>query len=271
MPSQYVINVDLADVWDERGRKSYRRTVAWGDQITVLDQKTGHLEVEVTSFRTQPDGSLAPITKTGFIEPTKSSRIKVSDVVVPREQNRVLKVNFVDVQQGDGSVIEAPDGAIILVDGGDNQLFARYLAARFRGTTAARPKKIDCILVTHGDADHFSGLLEIYKSETHAERRKRLFIRPERVYHNGLVKRPSKKNNKSVPDAELLGMAKKAGKVLIVTELHDDLLTVPDSEMNQPFRRWKSALREYHRRAPSSFAGSSPAATTPLIFSTAAS
>lgn len=112
MPSQYVINVDLADVWDERGRKSYRRTVAWGDQITVLDQKTGHLEVEVTSFRTQPDGSLAPITKTGFIEPTKSSRIKVSDVVVPREQNRVLKVNFVDVQQGDGSVIEAPDGAL---------------------------------------------------------------------------------------------------------------------------------------------------------------
>ena len=52
----------------------------------------------------------------------------------------------VDVQQGDGAVIESPQGKIILVDGGDNQLFARYLAARFRGTSDDKPKEIDCIL-----------------------------------------------------------------------------------------------------------------------------
>ena len=53
----------------------------------------------------------------------------------PRNKNVVLKVNFVDVQQGDGAVIETPDGKVMLIDGGDNQLFARYLAGRFRGTT----------------------------------------------------------------------------------------------------------------------------------------
>ncbi len=253
MSMQCVINVDLADVWDERGRKSLRRTVAWGDEITVTDQKATHLEVEVTSFKTQPDGSLLPITRSGFIEPAKASGLKPADVVVERQQSRVLKVNFVDVQQGDGSVIETPDGKVILVDGGDNQLFARYLAARFRGTTADKPQKIDCILVTHGDADHFSGLVEIYESEKLTDKRKRLFIEPARVYHNGLVKRPTTRNNKAVPETELLGPTKQVGNKLILTGLVDDLLQVPDAEMNREFRAWKAALKEYNARHPIDF------------------
>lgn len=72
-----------------------------------------------------------------------------------------MKVNFVDAQQGDGSVIETPDRNVILVDGGDNQMFARYLAGRFRDTSLQNPKDIECIIVTHGDADPFSGLTAI--------------------------------------------------------------------------------------------------------------
>ena len=82
-------------------------------------------------------------------------------------------------------------------------MFARYLAGRFRDTSKTNPKKIDCILVTHGDADHFEGLPEILESETNKLSRKRLFITPERYYHNGIVKRPSTKNNKDVDDLDL--------------------------------------------------------------------
>lgn len=82
MSTQCVINVDLADVWDKPGRKSLRRTVAWGDEITATDQKSSHLEVEVTSFKTRSDGSLILSTRTGFIEPAKTSRIKPAEVVV---------------------------------------------------------------------------------------------------------------------------------------------------------------------------------------------
>ena len=97
-----------------------------------------------------------------------------------RSEAGVLRIDFVDVQQGDGSVIETPGGKVVLVDGGDNQLFARYLASRFRRTSASKPKEIDCILVTHGDADHFLGLVEIHDSETDPGlgAPKRLFIRP---------------------------------------------------------------------------------------------
>ena len=253
MPDTMVLNVDLADVWAERGRKKLIRTIAWGDEVTVLKVAATHLEVGITVFREKPDGSILPESITGYIEPTKSSGIKIATLTKPLADNQVLKVNFVDVQQGDGSVIESPDGKIILVDGGDNQMFARYLAGRFRGTTAEHPQPIDCIIVTHGDADHFAGLPEILKSETNKVKRKRLFMQPKRVYHNGIVKRPSKMNNKAVPDTKLLGPTKTVNGQLYLTGLEDNLLDVADADMNEPFREWKNTLATYNSRSEVAF------------------
>lgn len=253
MPDPAVLNVDLADVWKARGRKQCIRTIAWGDEITVVKQTATSLEVTITFFREKPDGSILPESITGYIEPTKSSGIKVADLVRPVADNKVLKVNFVDVQQGDGMVIESPDGKVILIDGGDNQMFARYLPGRFRNTSLQQPKSIDCIVVTHGDADHFSGLCEILRSETNKVKRKQLFIQPQRVYHNGLVKRPAKMNNKHVPDTKLLGPTKTVDGQLYLTGLEENLLDVDDKDMNEPFRQWKQALATYNSRNPVSF------------------
>ena len=253
MSERALINVDLADVWREKGRKNLLTTLAWGDLVTVLSRTATSIEVELKRFREQPDGSILPVVSTGFIQPAKASGVKLADVLLAGETCPVLKVNFVDVQQGDGAVIESPDGKVILVDGGDNQLFARYLAGRFTGTTMEQPKPIDCILITHGDADHFAGLAEIQKSETMKEVRKRLFIRPLRVYHNGIVKRPEKKDGKTVSDAKLLGATKKIGSDVILVDLATNLLEVPVSEMNRPFQSWKKVLQEYDRRSKIEF------------------
>ncbi|EAQ79889.1 ComEC/Rec2 family competence protein [Blastopirellula marina] len=253
MATKAVINVDLADVFAAPNRKGFLHTMAWGDHVDVEEVSSVHVKIKTVKFETHSDGSILPVKTEAFITPTKSSKLKPADLIIPSKQNRVLKVNFVDVQQGDGAVIESPDGKIILIDGGDNQLFARYLAARFRSSTAAKAKKIDCILVTHGDADHYKGLVEIHESETHKEPKKRLFIAPERVYHNGLVKRPSTKNGKKTPDKELLGPTKKVGDETILTGLVDDLLSVPDTEMNQPFKAWKDALTNWNGRSPIEF------------------
>jgi beta-lactamase superfamily II metal-dependent hydrolase len=249
MAQDHVINVDLADIWADKGRKGFLRTLAWGDEVTVTGKSAEFVEVRLTTFSEAADGSIVPAATTGFIQPTRSSGIKAADAVIPRSRNKVLKVNFVDVQQGDGSLIESPGGKVVLIDGGDNQLFARYLAGRFRGTTAARPQPVECILVTHGDADHFAGLPEILESETNKEARKRLFIQPKRVFHNGIVKRPSTRNKKRVPDKELLGPTEKVGKEVFLVELVDDLLAVPDGDMNGPFKSWKETLKTYNKRA----------------------
>jgi hypothetical protein len=41
--------------------------------------------------------------------------------------------------------------------------------------------------------------------------------------------------------------------VLLITGLESDLLNVPDSQMNQPFRKWKEALTAFAARGPIEF------------------
>lgn len=224
------LNVDLAKVYAEPKGKQILHVFAWGDAIRVRKETATVAEIEFDK------------------KPAYIRKPKGVDVFVDRKDHHVLKVDFVDVQQGDGSIIETPAGKVMLVDGGDNQLFARYLAARYQGSSAKKPKEIDCIIVTHGDADHFEGLTEIHKSESQKMPRKALFIHPKRVYHNGLVKRPSKLNGKKRPDVKMLGTTRTVGKKVYITGLVDDIRKVPDKEMNQPFLEWKQALEAWKKR-----------------------
>lgn len=151
-----------------------------------------------------------------------------------------------DVQQGDASVIETPKGKTLLIDGGENQLFARYLATRFPGTSKNNPKIIDAIVVSHGDADHFSGLSDIAASESHSTSKKRIFINPQRIYHNGLIKRPGNKlDGKARKETEMFGSTTTKNSQTYVTGLVDDLLQVEDAELNRPFKAWRDTIKHY--------------------------
>jgi beta-lactamase superfamily II metal-dependent hydrolase len=239
MAEARAVAVDLARLTAEDG-KTLRTMLAWGDPVSVLDEDEKRVKVEVVDYETQADGSIVPKPGVGFVKRRLGSGAKAEEVTLPADEVKVLKVDFVDVQQGDGALIETPGGKTITLDGGDNQLFARYLAARYRGTSAEARKVIDAMVATHGDADHFAGLAEIHESETNSNPAKRLFIHPHRVFHNGLVKRPS-----SVADAKGLGATEEVDGETIVTGLEADLLAVPDEEMNAPFRRWKGALKAW--------------------------
>ncbi|MFN9040500.1 MAG: competence protein, partial [Planctomyces sp.] len=80
-----------------------------------------------------------------------------------------------------------------------------------------------------------------------------MFIAPERVYHNGLVKRPREQNERKLPDKELLGPTQEVDGQTIITGLVDSLLNVPDGEMNLPFKRWKKALATWNSRSTIEF------------------
>lgn len=175
------------------------------------------------------------------------------DGALPVRKTPILRLSMIDVQQGDGLVLDTPGGQILTIDGGDNQLFARHLAARFAGTSAVKPLPIDAMIVTHGDADHFAGLAEIVASEeiksTPEEpdrAKKRLFVNPERLFHNGLVKRPS-----AVPEKESFGAAREFGDALYITGLVESPLDTPRAEMNKPFQVWADALAFWNLRRTS--------------------
>ena len=94
--------------------------------------------------------------------------------------------------------------------------------------------KLAAIVVSHGDADHFSGLTRLVMGRGPKNGPP---VATRRVFHNGLAKRPTSAGT------QMLGKtAKVAGKTYIVG-LADDLLTVPDKELNTPFLAWKSALQ----------------------------
>ena len=166
----------------------------------------------------------------------------------PLREEPILKASMVDVQQGDGMVIETPSGKILLIDGGDNKLFARHLAARFRArqTTEDAPLPVEAILITHGDADHFSGLSDIKRSETlgGSRRHKRIFIQPKRILHNGLVKGPGR-----LPDTEQLGSTvEDAEGHLYVTALYEDIRQSPEADRNSKFKTWINTINHWNER-----------------------
>jgi len=247
----HVIDADLARVFATSAEKAPLLTLlGWGDEVELVSEAADGFNVRLPLFTRLPDGSVRPSTVDGFIKKPKKG-----PALLEVAKNKVLKVDFVDIQQGDASVIQTPQGRVILIDGGDNQLFARYLANRFRGSTAKAPRKIDCILVSHGDADHFLGLTELHKSETDKRLRdeqpwKQIFIHPERVYHNGLVKRPTK----DIETLQQLGKSVPVNGENFIIGLEDDLLRDGlEPEMNAPFKAWRKALEGYRKRGPIEF------------------
>ena len=70
--------------------------------------------------------------------------------------NPTLKIYFVDVGQGDSTLIVTPKNKKILIDGGEGKtnLLFQYLLDR-------KINKIDYIIISHFDSDHCNGLIEI--------------------------------------------------------------------------------------------------------------
>jgi len=71
----------------------------------------------------------------------------------------LVKVDFVDVGQGDAVFIEAPNQNQVLVDGGPSDA----ILAKLGRLLPFYDKKIDLLVLSHPDADHLNGLIEVLK------------------------------------------------------------------------------------------------------------
>lgn len=71
------------------------------------------------------------------------------------------RIHFVDVGQGDSTIIELPDGKTMLIDGGDGK--KAHTNAIMRYLNALNVKKVDYMVLTHPDSDHAGGLDTVLK------------------------------------------------------------------------------------------------------------
>lgn len=68
-----------------------------------------------------------------------------------------LKVTFLDVGQGDATLIESPSGTQVLIDGGPGSGVLRALSREL----GFFDRDIDMIVATHPDQDHIGGLIDV--------------------------------------------------------------------------------------------------------------
>ncbi|HUG48843.1 MAG TPA: MBL fold metallo-hydrolase [Candidatus Limnocylindria bacterium] len=247
MAPTHVLRADLATVWSEPTGGKPLRTVAMGHPLDVKATTDKHVEVRLWRYVDTPDGG-RPTIGPGYIRLPRG--VTAERAITPVDQNRVLRFDFIDVQQGDAAVMETPAGLSVLFDGGESQLFARHLARRYPRTSESKPKSIEAIVVSHGDADHFTGLAIMQETEAKETDWRRLVLQPQRILHNGLVKRPSTRNGKRRPDSQMLGATVTTPAGPVIVGLEEDLLAVPGTEMNRPFQRWRRAIQGWAQRAP---------------------
>ena len=71
-----------------------------------------------------------------------------------------LQVHFIDVGQGDSTLIITPDKKTVLIDAGDEQHSSRTMGyIKSQGI-----EKLDLVIATHPDADHIGGMDKVIKN-----------------------------------------------------------------------------------------------------------
>jgi hypothetical protein len=196
-----------------KGRHPLAATLFWGDRVKVVGSSAKGPLVDLR-IRREENGKIVRRTVRCFLP----KQVKFRDTPL-------LKIRFVDVGQGDGCIVELPGGQLVLIDGGEESHLHRYMSTSFGHLLAKGP--IDCraIVVTHGDADHFAGLIDVVNAKVFHDS-SRPFLTADAVYHNGLVKKTSSS----------LGRTTGTGKSKLAVELFDDLRETPDAKLSPTFK-----------------------------------
>lgn len=172
---------------------------------------------------------------------------------------RSLEVNFVDIGLGDGCHIVTPDDDVMLIDAGMSDNMHRFLSWRYNlrnrnvrrapgfdpKKPAKKPWKIDHVVMSHPDEDHYGGFTPVFENPklTFGE-----------IYHNGIVERPDggKKVRGVDYPYDLGGFFKADGRQYLFDLVQSDkaLTTIVDAFPNTT-KKLITAFRELKKNTPS--------------------
>lgn len=111
-----------------------------------------------------------------------------------------LEITFMDVGQGDGIFLKLPDGTNMFIDGGSSDVknLGKYRLEPFLKYKGV--KNIDYAVITHGDSDHYSGILEFLQADYKGDIRIRNLVLPNVSFtgdsYNSLIKAAKEKGVK---------------------------------------------------------------------------
>lgn len=120
-----------------------------------------------------------------------------------------LKMFFVDVGQGDGAIVEAPNGRL-LIDGGPSKSYYKFLRHRYWPLIEAGEQvHFDAVVVSHPDTDHFKGLTHVLNDPDFTF---------GKVFHNGIIR-----YDDDFPSGQPFDLGKLESGGTVLAETFDDL------------------------------------------------
>jgi beta-lactamase superfamily II metal-dependent hydrolase len=150
------------------------KPVIWGDWLDVEEEAPPSADFIVNwKVRDPQTGSIG----------IEKCRVKKADT----QAQALLEMVFLDVGQGDGCVVNVPDGTrqrTIIVDAGLGDNTHNFLKWRFRYVDSNAA--FEAAVITHPDSDHYKGFQSIFDDD-------RITFR--NVFHNGLVEREVERKN----------------------------------------------------------------------------
>lgn len=160
--------------------ESLGATVQWNQSTKTIDASKGNTKIwlKIGSKTTKVNGKTVTIAVPAqivngstlvplrFISEVLGANVqwtqasKTIDITPAKGSSKTMKIHFIDVGQGDATLIQSPNGKNILIDGGPrsegNQLVAYIKSLGI--------SKLDYVVATHPDADHIGGLIAVLNS-----------------------------------------------------------------------------------------------------------
>ncbi len=93
--------------------------------------------------------------------PQGSWKYHLSKPKIAARKEGELRIHFIDVGQGDCTLIELPDGKSMLIDGGDDKSSTKMQVMRY--LNALKIDTLDHLVITHTDKDHCGSLEEVFR------------------------------------------------------------------------------------------------------------
>ena len=141
-----------------------------------------------------------------------------------------MKLHFIDVGQGDATLIETPSGKTILIDAGDRDMGKRVVSyIKSQGIST-----IDVLIATHPHADHIGGMADVINKFNIGQVYMPKVAHTSKTYEELLV--AIKKKGLTIKTA-------KAGVVLDIDSAIEARMVAPNSDKYNSLNDYSAVLR----------------------------
>jgi beta-lactamase superfamily II metal-dependent hydrolase len=205
----------------------------WGDYVNVIERT----------------GAVCRVRARGWTGTIAADRLT---------QEALLEVYFVDVGQGDGALIRTPDFRHIVVDGGlprSNQLTGKNAADffdwKFFFDYGDPVMKLDALVASHSDFDHYGGLWDLVRQNDAAEDTELdvLGVTVDAFYHQGLSRWESRTGGPH-PHRDDLGPNDGGWFVRLLGDRADAEAAIVNGAADELRGDWRDFIRDLLRRNP---------------------